>query len=108
MITWGGNESRQSADPTVRELTADDNLTIEYVPIGQLKPFDGNPRKISDKDLEKLQRSVEEFGFINPVLVQRGTNMIIAGHQRIKAAKAAGLTEVPTVTIGGGWRLSDD
>jgi len=77
----------------------DDNLTIEYVPIGQLKPFDGNPRKISDKGLEKLQRSVEEFGFVNPVLAQRGTNVIIAGHQRLKAAKAAGLTEVPVVWL---------
>lgn len=81
----------------------DDNLTIEYVPIGQLKPFDGNPRKISDKGLEKLQRSVEEFGFVNPILAQRGTNMIIAGHQRLKAAKAAGLTEVPVV-----WLDMDD
>ncbi|MGI5873020.1 MAG: site-specific DNA-methyltransferase [Bacillota bacterium] len=81
----------------------DGNLTIEYVPIGQLKPFDGNPRKISDKGLEKLQRSVEEFGFVNPVLAQRGTNTIIAGHQRLKAAKAAGLTEVPVV-----WLDMDD
>lgn len=81
----------------------DDNLTIEYVPIGQLKPFDGNPRKISDKGLEKLQRSVEEFGFVNPILAQRGTNMIIAGHQRLKAAKAAGLKELPVV-----WLDMDD
>lgn len=81
----------------------EDRLGIEYVPIGKLQPFDGNPRKISEKGLEKLQRSVEEFGFVNPILAQRGTNMIIAGHQRLKAAKAAGLTEVPVV-----WLDMDD
>jgi len=73
------------------------------VPIGKLQPLDGNPRKISEKGLEKLQRSIEEFGFVNPILAQRGTNMIIAGHQRLKAAQAAGLAEVPVV-----WLDMDD
>lgn len=81
----------------------DNNLIVEYVPIGKLQPFDGNPRKISEKGLEKLQRSIEEFGFVNPILAQRGTNMIIAGHQRLKAAKAAGLKELPVV-----WLDMDD
>ena len=58
----------------------EDRLVIEYVPINQLRPFGGNPRKISEKGLHKLKRSVEEFGFVNPILVQKGTNMIIAGH----------------------------
>jgi len=77
----------------------EDRLVIEYVPINQLRPFGGNPRKISEKGLHKLKRSVEEFGFVNPILVQKGTNIIIAGHQRLKAAKAAGLTEVPVVWL---------
>jgi len=81
----------------------DNNLIVEYVPIGKLQPLDGNPRKISEKGLEKLQRSIEEFGFVNPILAQRGTNMIIAGHQRLKAAQAAGLAEVPVV-----WLDMDD
>ena len=81
----------------------EDRLVIEYVPINQLRPFGGNPRKISEKGLHKLKRSVEEFGFVNPILVQKGTNMIIAGHQRLKAAKAAGLSEVPVV-----WLDMDD
>ena len=61
-------------------------LKIEYVSTETLVPFRGNPRKISPSGLAKLQRSVEEFGFVNPILAQRGTNMIIAGHQRLKAA----------------------
>ena len=78
-------------------------LQIEYVPVDRLAPFAGNPRKISQSGLAKLQRSVTDFGFVNPILAQRGTNMIIAGHQRLKAAKAAGLTEVPVV-----WLDMDD
>lgn len=78
-------------------------LRIEYVPTKMLVPFRGNPRKISPSGLAKLQRSVEEFGFVNPILAQRGTNMIIAGHQRLKAAQAVGLAEVPVV-----WLDMDD
>jgi len=63
----------------------DEQLQIVYVPVNELRPYKGNPRKVSEKGLQKLQRSVEEFGFVNPILVQRGTNMIIAGHQRLKA-----------------------
>lgn len=81
----------------------DEKLQIVYVSVNELRPYKGNPRKVSEKGLQKLQRSVEEFGFVNPILVQRGTNMIIAGHQRLKAAQAAGLSEVPVV-----WLDMDD
>jgi hypothetical protein len=87
----------------VKVPAVEDKLQIVYVPVNQLKPYKGNPRKINEKGIAKLQRSVEEFGFVNPILAQRGTNMIIAGHQRLKAAKAAGLTEVPVV-----WLDMDD
>lgn len=74
-------------------------LKIEYVPVSRLRPFEGNPRTISERGLEKLQRSIEEFGFVNPILVQKGTYMVIAGHQRLKAAQEAGLTEVPVIAL---------
>lgn len=80
-----------------------DRLAIEYVPLGALTPFEGNPRRISERGLGKIQASIEGFGFVNPVLAQRGSGMIIAGHQRLKAAQAAGLTEVPVV-----WLDMDD
>ncbi|HHV39695.1 MAG TPA: ParB N-terminal domain-containing protein [Tepidimicrobium sp.] len=78
-------------------------IKLDYVPIDSLKPFAGNPRKLTEQGLEKIKRSIEEFDFINPVLAQQGTNMIIAGHQRIKAARAVGLTEVPVI-----WLDMDD
>jgi len=54
-------------------------LQVEYVPVNSLVPFAGNPRRISPSGLAKLQRSVESFGFVNPILAQRGTNMISPG-----------------------------
>lgn len=78
---------------------SDTQLEFEYVEIDSLKPFKGNPRKISDKGLEKLQSSVESFGFTNPVLAQKSSRMVIAGHQRIKAAVAAGLSQVPVIWL---------
>ena len=74
-------------------------LKVEYVDIKQLRPHKGNPRKIQAKGIEKLQRSIEAYGFVNPILVQRGTNMIIAGHQRLKAAGDAGLDKVPVIFL---------
>lgn len=78
-------------------------VLVEYVPLDDLRPYPGNPRKISAKGLEKLKRSLQEFGFINPIIAQRNTGMIIAGHQRYKAAKALGIKEVPVL-----WWDTDD
>jgi ParB/RepB/Spo0J family partition protein len=72
---------------------------IEIVKISSLTPFDGNPRFTKDEDLEKLKVSLQEFGWTNPVLVQKDTMMVLAGHQRLKAAKLAGITEVPVLFL---------
>lgn len=74
-------------------------LQVEDVAISKLKPFDKNPRTISPRGIEKLQKSIERFGFVNPVLAQKNTGVIIAGHQRIKAAKAEGLKTVPVIWL---------
>lgn len=74
-------------------------LQVEDVAISKLKPFDKNPRTIGPRGIEKLQKSIERFGFVNPVLAQKGTGVIIAGHQRIKAAKAEGLKTVPVIWL---------
>lgn len=74
-------------------------LQVEEVAISKLKPFDKNPRTISPRGIEKLRKSIERFGFVNPVLAQKNTGVIIAGHQRIKAAKAEGLKTVPVIWL---------
>lgn len=59
-----------------------------------LKTWDMNPR-INDHAVAAVARSIEEFGFQNPVIVQRGSNVILAGHTRVKAALQLGLKTIP-------------
>jgi hypothetical protein len=46
-------------------------LTVELVPIDQLRPDPANPRRISDEELDPLERSLRQFGFVQPVLARR-------------------------------------
>lgn len=65
--------------------------------ISELKPFDKNPRRIGKEQLERLKKSLKDFekGMVaKPILVDEN-NTILAGHQRIKALKQDGQTEIP-------------
>jgi ParB/Sulfiredoxin domain len=66
--------------------------------IADLKPYARNARTHSRKQLRQIARSIEEFGFTNPVLVD-GNSRIIAGHGRVEAAKLVGLASVPTIQL---------
>ena len=70
---------------------------IKYIPINLLKEWDLNPRK-NDSAVDKLSKLIESHGFINPVIATKD-NIIRAGHTRVKAAKKAGLKEVPVILI---------
>ena len=74
------------------------DLTIETRAISALKPYPNNPRTHSAKQIKQIARSIAEFGFINPVLID-DQDGIIAGHGRVEAAKTLGLAEVPTVSL---------
>ena len=63
-------------------------LEIKKVDPRTLVPHPQNPRV--KHAITKIQKSIEEFGFVNPVLVQKGTNRIIAGHGRVQAAIRGG------------------
>ena len=69
---------------------------MQLVPITKLIPYVNNARTHSPEQITKLRSSLREFGFINPVIIDRDFN-VIAGHGRILAAKEEGITEVPCV-----------
>ncbi len=69
---------------------------LELVPIGDLKPSPKNPRTHSKKQIEQIKKSVLEFGFTSPALIDEN-NRLLAGHGRVEAAKLAGLTSIPCV-----------
>lgn len=66
--------------------------------IDTLNPAEYNPRQISKHDLESLKRSLTEFGFVEPVVINKD-NTIIGGHQRVKAAKELGIEQVPVIQL---------
>jgi len=69
---------------------------LEKVNIDKLVPYARNARTHSKEQILQLRASLREFGFVNPVIVDKDLN-IIAGHGRVLAAKEEGITEVPCV-----------
>src|SRR5512133_3472444 len=69
---------------------------LEQIQIDRLVPYARNARTHSKEQILQLRASLREFGFVNPVIVDKDLN-IIAGHGRILAAKEEGITEVPCV-----------
>ena len=71
---------------------------MQLVAVSKLIPYVNNARTHSAEQVMKLRSSLREFGFINPVIIDREYN-VIAGHGRIMAAKERGITEVPCVFV---------
>lgn len=71
---------------------------IIYKRIKDLHPYKNNAKKHSKEQVEQIAKSIKEFGFTQPVLIDENNN-VIAGHGRILGAKKAGLKNVPTVCL---------
>src|SRR5262249_56179552 len=81
----------QSAMTSATQPTA-----IELVPVASLRPYLGNARTHSKKQIRQIADSIKQFGFTNPVLVGENGE-IIASHGRVEAAKLLGLEKVPAL-----------
>lgn len=73
-------------------------LSISHLPVAGLKPYPGNARTHSAKQITEIATSISAFGFNNPVLIDKDGG-IIAGHGRVAAAKKLGLETVPCVRL---------
>lgn len=73
-------------------------MNITYKQIKQLKPYKNNAKKHPREQVERIAESIKQFGFTQPVLIDKHNN-VVAGHGRILGAKQAGLTKVPTVCL---------
>lgn len=82
------------ANPSPRELV------IVYRSPSALKPDPRNARTHPKRQIEQLIRSIGEFGFTNPVLVDEA-DVLIAGHGRLRAAKQLGLDRIPAIQLDG-------
>lgn len=73
---------------------------VTELPAKSLKPYKKNAKKHSDDQVELIARSIKEFGFINPVLIDKDRN-VIAGHGRLMAAEKLGIENVPCIYVEG-------
>jgi len=72
-------------------------MKIEIADINSIQPYINNPRKLKDSAIEKVAKSIKEFGFRQPIVVDTN-RIIVVGHTRYRASKKLGLKEVP-ITI---------
>lgn len=71
-------------------------LKIEYLPVGSLKPYEKNAKKHPAEQVEHIANSIREFGFRQPLVIDKD-NVLVIGHGRLLAAKELGLDTVPCV-----------
>lgn len=77
-------------------------MNIRRIPADQLKPAKYNPRKDlkpGDAAYEKIKRSINDFGYVDPVIWNEVTGNIVGGHQRYKVLAAEGMTEIDCVVV---------
>ena len=77
-------------------------MLIERKHTADLIPADYNPRKDlkpGDPEYDKLKRSMEQFGYVEPVIWNKSTGRVVGGHQRLKVLMDMGVTEVECVVV---------
>lgn len=73
-------------------------LEIEYLPLSELKPYARNAKLHPAEQIEQIKRSIQEFGFNDPIAIW-GDNTVIEGHGRLIAATEMGLETVPVIRL---------
>ena len=74
------------------------DLNVQNIPITNVKVYKNNPKLHSRVQVGKIAKSIQEFGFVNPVLVDENYE-IIAGHGRLAAAQSLGMAEIPVIML---------
>lgn len=74
-------------------------LKIEYLPVEDLEEYKNNTRKHGSEDVDKIVKSIEKFGFDDPIGIWSDHNVIVEGHGRLMAAKKLGMNVVPCIRL---------
>lgn len=75
-------------------------LTIEYLPLEDLKPYANNAKIHTEEQIQQIRKSIEEFGMNDPIAIWKD-NEIIEGHGRLLACQQMGMKEVPVIRLDG-------
>ena len=73
-------------------------MNTQEMKVDELSPYENNARRHTKEQIKQIVNSIEEFGFLNPILIDEN-NMILAGHGRYMAAQNLDLEKVPTIQI---------
>lgn len=73
-------------------------MNIERLKLGEIVPYKKNNRKHSELQIERIARSIQEFGFNQPICIDEN-NEILVGHGRLLAAQKLGLKDAPIVRL---------
>ena len=95
-----GRRMSGNSDCAPRFRIKEDSMSVQAIPISQIKPNARNPRTHSAKQIRQIANSIVAFGFRNPLLVSEDGELI-AGHGRYQAAKLLGLANVPVIVVAG-------
>lgn len=74
-------------------------MEIQTVDVSKIKYAPYNPRKISPETLEKLKQSIETFGYVEPIIVNKRTMHVVGGNQRLRALRELKVKEVEAVMV---------
>ena len=81
------------------ETKMGETIKFEWHSLNELQPYEHNARKHEHEDVEAIKRSIEEFGFNDPIGIWSDDNLIVEGHGRLIAAKELGISEVPCIRL---------
>ena len=83
-------------------------LEVKEINIDDIHQSDYNPREISKTELTKLKNNIDEFGLVDPIIVNLKNNNIVGGHQRYKALLLKNVKKLHMITIGNiGWVFNE-
>lgn len=106
-----------SEEPSPPPQISDEDIKrpeFSWRPIEELIPYNQNPRAHNEEDIRLLMHSLAYYGWRNPVQIAKGTNLIVAGHGRVEAARRLGLKNIPCMESADtdenhrGYRIMDN
>lgn len=92
----------------------DQNIKVELVPIQSVIPYETNPKKHTQTQIDRIANSISEFGMNQPIVIDEN-NVLLVGHGRLEAIKKLGKTAIPAIKISHltksqkkAWRILDN
>lgn len=92
----GATEPIKQEDRLMTDQVKQDQIAIQQMDTNAIKPYDGNPRKISQKAIQTVADSITQYGFQQPIVVDKD-HVIIVGHTRYQAARDLKMAQVPVI-----------